>query len=270
MDTLGIENAVMAGFDSIARTTNFVAALWPRHCKALVSECGFLIGSQELETTWLRPNAGYQWQYQYYFGIERGAAGCDRYAHDFARLTWELVSLPWEFHNTTFAQSASALDNPDHVAITIHNYRRSPGLAHGKTKSDCIERKLAAFSGIAVPTITIEGVADGAPHPDPSACARRFAERDEHRLLTVAIGHNPPRASPGESARAVIDADRFLARRMLQFQFRRAGSTSSHQQGRARSVECVEYRQEPARRYLFTGTRRRHEPSRQYRGPPPD
>ncbi|MCW6530766.1 hypothetical protein NED98_10975 [Sphingomonas sp. MMSM20] len=146
MDTLGIENAVMAGFDSIARTTNFVAAFWPRHCKALVSECGFLIGSQELETTRLPLNARYQWQYQYYFGIERGAAGCARYAHDFARLTWELVSLPCEFHDTTFAQSASALDNPDHVAMTIHNYRRSPGLAHGKRKSDGIERKLAVFS----------------------------------------------------------------------------------------------------------------------------
>lgn len=208
MDALKIEKALIAGYDWGARTANIVAALWPERCKAMVSVSGYLIGSQEANKAPLPPKAELQWWYQYYFATARGEAGYGKYTHDFARLIWELASPKWGFDDATFARSAASLGNPDHVAVSIHNYRWRLGLAQGEAKYDEIERKLAAFPSIGVPTITIEGDANGAPHPEPAAYRKRFTGKYEHRLFKGGIGHNPPQEAPHAFAQAVIDVDR--------------------------------------------------------------
>jgi pimeloyl-ACP methyl ester carboxylesterase len=208
MDALRIEKAIIAGYDWGARTANIVAALWPERCKAMVSVSGYLIGSPETNKTPLPPKAELQWWYQYYFATARGEAGYAKYTHDFARLIWQLASPKWTFDDATFARSAQAFDNPDHVAISIHNYRWRLGLAQGEAKFDALEKQLAAFPSIGVPTITIEGDANGAPHPEPAAYRKRFTGKYEHRLFEGGIGHNPPQEAPQRFARAVIDAGR--------------------------------------------------------------
>ncbi|MGJ4860437.1 alpha/beta fold hydrolase [Labrys sp. KB_33_2] len=209
MDALKIEKAVIGGYDWGARTADIVAALWPERCKALVSVSGYLIGSQELNKAPLPPKAELQWWYQYYFATDRGEAGYAKYTHDFARLIWELASPQWKFDDATFARSAQAFDNPDHVAVSIHNYRWRLGLAQGEAKYDELEKKLAALPTITVPTITMEGDANGAPHPEPSAYAKRFSGRYEHRLIKGGIGHNLPQEAPQAFAQAMLDVARF-------------------------------------------------------------
>lgn len=208
MDALKIEKAVIGGYDWGARTADIIAAIWPERVKALVSVSGYLIGSQDANKPPLPPKAELQWWYQFYFATERGASGYAKYTHDFARLIWELASPQWKFDDATFARSAVALDNPDHVAISIHNYRWRLGLAQGEPQYDALEKKLAAFPSIGVPAITIEGDANGAPHPEPAAYAKRFTGQYEHRLFKGGIGHNPPQEAPREFAQAIIDADR--------------------------------------------------------------
>jgi pimeloyl-ACP methyl ester carboxylesterase len=208
MDALKIEKAVIAGYDWGARTANIVAALWPERCKAMVSVSGYLIGSPEANKAPLPPKAELQWWYQYYFATARGEAGYAQYTRDFARLIWQLASPKWTFDDATFARSAAAFDNPDHVAISIHNYRWRLGLAQGEAKFDALEKRLAAFPSIGVPTITIEGDANGAPHPEPAAYRKRFTGKYEHRLFEGGIGHNPPQEAPQAFAQAVIDVDR--------------------------------------------------------------
>ncbi|MET3521840.1 alpha/beta fold hydrolase [Mesorhizobium abyssinicae] len=208
MDALKIDKAVLGAFDWGARTADIIAAVWPERCKALVSVSGYLIGSQELNKEPLPPRAELQWWYQYYFATERGAAGYAQYTHEFARLIWELASPRWKFDDATFARSATAFDNPDHVAVSIHNYRWRLGLAQGEVRFDALEKKIAAMPDIGVPTITIEGDANGAPHPDQSAYAKRFTGKYQHRIFKGGIGHNAPQEAPKEFARAVIDADR--------------------------------------------------------------
>jgi pimeloyl-ACP methyl ester carboxylesterase len=208
MDALRIEKAVVAGCDWGARTSNILAALWPERCKAMVSVSGYLIGSQEANKMPLPPKAELQWWYQYYFATGRGRAGYEKYRRDFAKLIWELASPKWNFDDATFNRSAAAFDNPDHVAITIHNYRWRLGLAEGEAKYDALEKRLTEFPVIGVPTITLEGDANGAPHPDPSAYARKFSGRYEHRLISGGIGHNLPQEAPQAFAQAVVDVDR--------------------------------------------------------------
>ena len=195
MDALKIQKATLAGFDWGARTANIVAALWPERCKAMVSVSGYLIGSQEAGKVPLPPQAELQWWYQFYFATERGRAGYDKYRRDFAKLIWQLASPKWKFDDATFDRSAAAFDNPDHVAITIHNYRWRLALAPGEAKYDDFEKRLAAAPAIAVPTITLEGDANGAPHPDASAYAKKFSgkysHRDRHRR------HRPQPAAGG-------------------------------------------------------------------------
>lgn len=209
MDALKIDKAIVAGYDWGARTADILAALWPERFKALVSVSGYLIGSQEQNAAPLPPKAEQQWWYQYYFATARGEAGYAKYTHDFARLIWEQASPQWRFDDATFQRSAVAFDNPDHVAITIDNYRWRIGLSKGEAKYADLEAKLAAFPSIGVPTITMEGDANGAPHPDPSAYAKRFTARYEHRTLTGGIGHNLPQEAPQAFAQAVIDVDGF-------------------------------------------------------------
>ncbi|UNK47932.1 alpha/beta hydrolase [Lysobacter sp. S4-A87] len=207
MDALGIPKAVIAGYDWGGRSADIVAALWPERVKALVVASGYLIGSQQAAQTPLAPDAELQWWYQYYFATERGRAGYTRFRHDFAKLIWKLASPKWAFDDATFDRSAAALENPDHVDIVIHNYRWRLGLAEGEAKYDEPEAKLARFPSITVPTITLEGDANGAPHPLPESYAKRFTGKYEHRLLSGGIGHNPPQEHPQAFAQAVIDAD---------------------------------------------------------------
>jgi pimeloyl-ACP methyl ester carboxylesterase len=205
MDALKVEKATLAGFDWGARTANIVAALWPERCKAMVSVSGYLIGSQEAGKMPLPPKAELQWWYQYYFATERGRAGYEKYRHDFSKLIWQIASPKWDFDDATFDRSAAAFDNPDHVAIVIHNYRWRLGLAEGEPKYDDLEKRLAAAPVITVPTITLEGDANGAPHPEPSSYAKMFSGKYSHRNIKGGIGHNLPQEAPQAFAEAVID-----------------------------------------------------------------
>jgi pimeloyl-ACP methyl ester carboxylesterase len=205
MDALKIEKAILAGFDWGARTANIIAALWPERCKAMVSVSGYLIGSREAGKMPLPPKAELQWWYQFYFSTERGRAGYEKYRHDFAKLIWQIASPKWNFDDATFDRSAAAFDNPDHVAITIHNYRWRLGLAEGEPKYDDLEKRLAAAPVITVPTITLEGDANGAPHPEPSSYAKMFSGKYSHRTITGGVGHNLPQEAPQAFAEAVIE-----------------------------------------------------------------
>ena len=207
LDALGIEQAVLAGCDWGARTADIVAALWPERCKALVSVSGYLIGSQEANKMPLPPEAELRWWYQYYFATERGRVGYDQNRRDFAKLIWNLASPKWNFYDATFDRSAASLDNPDHVDIVIHNYRWRLGLAEGEPEYDVLEKQLADGPRITVPTITLEGDANGAFHPDPSAYATKFSGKYSHRTIEGGIGHNLPQEAPEAFAQAVIDAD---------------------------------------------------------------
>jgi pimeloyl-ACP methyl ester carboxylesterase len=202
---LKIEQAVIGGFDWGARTADIVAALWPERVRGLVAVSGYLIGSQAAGKQPLPPEAELQWWYQFYFATERGRLGYDKNRREFARLIWKLASPQWKFDEATFERSAAALDNPDHVAITVHNYRWRLGLAEGEARYDPIEAKLAAGPAIAVPTITMEGDANGAPHPPPQAYRAKFTGRYEHRTVTGGIGHNLPQEAPREFAQALLD-----------------------------------------------------------------
>jgi pimeloyl-ACP methyl ester carboxylesterase len=208
MDALKIQRATVAGYDWGARTANIVAALWPERVKAMVSVSGYLIGSQAGNRHPLPPKAEQSWWYQYYFATERGRDGYQQNTADFARLIWQTASPQWKFDDATFQRSAAAFDNPDHVAIVIHNYRWRLGLVEGEAQFDDLERKLAAGPIISVPTITMEGDANSAPHPDPSAYAKKFSGKYEHRTIAGGIGHNLPQEAPRDFAQAVIDADR--------------------------------------------------------------
>jgi pimeloyl-ACP methyl ester carboxylesterase len=204
--------AVVAGVDWGARTADIVAALWPERVKALVSVSGYLIGSQAAGKIPLPPSAELQWWYQYYFATERGRLGYDKYRHDFASLIWKLASPKWNFDDATFDRSAASLDNPDHVSIVIHNYRWRLGLAEGEAKYDDLEKRLAGAPVIKVPTITLEGDGNGAPHPDASAYAKKFSGKYSHRLIKGGIGHNLPQEAPRAFADAVVAVDGYARR----------------------------------------------------------
>jgi pimeloyl-ACP methyl ester carboxylesterase len=205
MNALKIEKATLAGFDWGARTADIIAALWPERCTALVSVSGYLIGSQAAGGMPLPPKAELQWWYQFYFATERGREGYEKYRRDFSKLIWQLASPKWNFDDATFDRSAKAFDNPDHVAIVIHNYRWRLGVAEGEAKYDELEKKLAQNPVISVPTITMEGDANGAPHPEPAAYARMFSGKYAHRNVNGGIGHNLPQEAPQAFAQAVVD-----------------------------------------------------------------
>jgi len=207
MDALKIKKAIIAGFDWGGRSADIMAALWPERCKAIVSVSGYLIGSQESGKIPLPPKAELEWWYQFYFATERGRDGYDKYRHDFAKLIWQLASPKWNFDDATFDRSAASFNNPDHVSIVIHNYRWRQDLAKGEPKYDDLEKRLAESPVIAVPTITLEGDANGAPHPDPSSYANKFSGKYAHRTINGGIGHNLPQEAPEAFAKAVIDVD---------------------------------------------------------------
>ena len=204
MGALKIEKAIIGGFDWGARTADIVAALWPERCTALVSVSGYLIGNQKAGELPLPPKAELQWWYQYYFATERGRAGYDKYRHDFSKLIWQIASPQWHFDDATFDRSAASFNNPDHVAIVIHNYRWRLGLAEGEAKYDDLEKRLAEGPVITVPTITLEGDANGAPHLDPGSYAKKFSGKYSHRTIKGGVGHNLPQEAPHAFAEAVI------------------------------------------------------------------
>jgi pimeloyl-ACP methyl ester carboxylesterase len=206
LDVLKIEKPILAGFDWGARTANIFAVLWPERCKAMVSVSGYLIGSQEAGKVPLPPQAELQWWwYQFYFATDRGRAGYEKYRREFSKLIWQLASPKWEFDDATFNRSAAAFDNPDHVDIVIHNYRWRLGLAEGEPKYAEFEKRLAQSPVIGVPTITMEGDANGAPHLEPSAYAKKFSGPYEHRNVAGGIGHNLPQEAPQAFAQAIAD-----------------------------------------------------------------
>jgi pimeloyl-ACP methyl ester carboxylesterase len=206
MNALAIESAIIAGFDWGARSANVVAALWPERCKAMVAVSGYLIGNQAANRAPLPPAAELSWWYQFYFATERGRAGYEKYRHDFAKLIWRTASPQWSFNDETFDRSAASFDNPDHVPIVIHNYRWRLGVASGETQYDELEQRLAAGPSITVPTITLEGDANGAPHLDPTSYAAKFVGKYEHRTIGGGIGHNLPQEEPRAFVDAVIEA----------------------------------------------------------------
>jgi pimeloyl-ACP methyl ester carboxylesterase len=205
MDALGIDAAIIGGFDWGARTANVVAALWPNRCKAMVSVSGYLIGSPEANKAPLLPSAELAWWYQFYFATERGRAGYDKYRREFAKLIWQIASPKWNFDDATFNRSAASFDNADHVSIVIHNYRWRLGLAEGEARYDDLEKQLADSPVITVPTITLEGDANGAPHPDPGTYAAKFSGEYAHRTISGGVGHNLPQEAPHAFAEAIVD-----------------------------------------------------------------
>ena len=208
LDALKIDKAVIGAFDWGARTANIMAVLWPERVKAMVSVSGYLIGSQEAGKAPLPPKAELQWWYQYYFATERGRVGYAKNTHDFAKLIWQLASPKWNFDDATFDRSAASLDNPDHVDISIHNYRWRLALAEGEPKYAELEKRLAEMPDITVPTITIEGDANGAPHADAASYAKKFTGKYSHRIFNGGVGHNPPQEAPQAFAEAVLEAAR--------------------------------------------------------------
>jgi pimeloyl-ACP methyl ester carboxylesterase len=209
MDALKIDKAIVAGFDWGARTADIMAALWPERCKGLVSVSGYLIGSQEAGKAPLPPKAEFQWWYQFYFATERGEEGYAKYRRDFAKLIWQLASPKWNFDDAMFDRSAASFDNPDHVAIVIHNYRWRQNLAQGESKYDDLEKRLAAAPVITVPTITMEGDDNGAPHPEPAAYRAKFSGKYASRIIGGGVGHNLPQEAPQAFAQAIVDVDAY-------------------------------------------------------------
>ena len=209
MDALKIDKAVIGGFDWGARTANIIGALWPQRCKAMVSVSGYLIGSPDANKAPLPPQAEFEWWYQFYFATDRGRAGYDKYRHDFSKLIWQLASPKWKFDDATFDRTAASFNNPDHVEIVVHNYRWRIGLADGEAKYDELESQLAKGPVISVPTITMEGDDNGAPHPPPSAYAKKFSGKYEFRLIKDGVGHNLPQEAPQAFAQAIVDVDAF-------------------------------------------------------------
>lgn len=203
MDALGIETAIVAGFDWGARSADIVAALWPERVSGLLSVSGYLIGSQQAGKVPLPPQAEQQWWYQYYFATERGRAGYDQYRRAFAKLIWQTASPFWKFDDATFDRSAASFDNPDHVTIVIHNYRWRLGLADGEPEYVGLEQRLAEAPLISVPTITLEGDANGAPHSQPMEYAAKFSGPYSHRTIDGGIGHNLPQEAPEPFADAI-------------------------------------------------------------------
>jgi pimeloyl-ACP methyl ester carboxylesterase len=204
LDALGIGKAIVGGFDWGARSADIIAALWPERCSGLVSVSGYLIGNQATGRLPLPPQAELQWWYQYYFATERGRAGYEKYRREFAKLIWQIASPEWHFDDATFERTAASFDNPDHVATVIHNYRWRLGLADGEPEYAGLEQQLAEAPVISVSSITLEGDANGAPHPEPEAYATKFAGPYAHRTIKKRIGHNLPQEAPEAFANAVL------------------------------------------------------------------
>ena len=203
MDALGIQDAILAGYDWGGRTANVVAALWPQRCTGLVAVSGYIIVNLATNLLPLPPQAEHGWWYQYYFATPRGERGYREHTREFNRLIWQLASPAWQFSDEAYAQSAASFDNPDHVDIVVHNYRWRQSLAAGEPRFDADEQRLTGRPPIAVPTITIGSDFDG-DAKDGSAYRARYTGWYQHRVLD-GIGHNVPQEAPEAFASAVVD-----------------------------------------------------------------
>jgi pimeloyl-ACP methyl ester carboxylesterase len=208
MDALKINKAIIGGFDWGGRTANILTFLWPERVKALVAVSGYLVNSQAASQVPLPPAAENKWWYEFYFSTARGEAGYTKNTKAFNRFIWQLASPKWAFDDATFERSARAFENPDLVSITLYNYRWYLGLKPGERKYDELEKRIATFPTVACPTITLEGDANGAPHPDPTVYAKKYVGKYEHRNITGGIGHNLPQEAPAEFVKAIIDVDK--------------------------------------------------------------
>ena len=208
LNALRIQKVLVAGFDWGGGIANMMAFLWPERCKALVSVSGYLVASQAAAANPLPPSAELAWWYLFYFSTERGKAGYAKYTKDFNRVIWKLASPKWAFDDATFERTAKAFENPDFVHISLQHYRWYMRLEQGEAKYDELEARIATFPTISLPTITLEGDANGAPHGNPSAYARKYPGKYEHRTITGGIGHNLPQEAPQAFAQAVIDVDK--------------------------------------------------------------
>jgi pimeloyl-ACP methyl ester carboxylesterase len=209
MDALGIEKAIFGGYDWGGRSADIVAAIWPQRCKALVAVSGYLLASRDAAKQPLPPAAEYQWWYQYYFATERGLLGYTKYHRDFGKLIWRLASPKWAFDDATYDRTAASFENRDYAAVVVHNYRWRQSLADGERQYDALEAKIEAGPAITVPTIALEGDANGAPHSAAEAYRSKFSGPYEYRLITGGIGHNLPQEAPQAFAKAIVDVDRF-------------------------------------------------------------
>jgi pimeloyl-ACP methyl ester carboxylesterase len=209
MDALKIKSAILGGFDWGARTVDIIAALWPQRCKSVVSVSGYLIGSPAANKMPSPPAAEYAFWYQYYFATETGLAGYRKNLFAFNKLIWQTASPKWNFSDATYLRTAASFNNPDHIAIVIHNYRWRIGVAEGEATYDDLEKRLAEAPLITVPAITMEGASNGAAHPPASAYRPRFTGKYEYRLIANGVGHNLPQEAPQAFAKAVMDVDAF-------------------------------------------------------------
>jgi pimeloyl-ACP methyl ester carboxylesterase len=205
MDALSIERALLAGYDWGGRAACVVAALWPQRVRGLVSVNGYMIqdiaGSGKPQS----PEQECRFWYQWYFQTERGRAGLAADRRGVARLLWELWSPHWAFDDLTFERSAVSFDNPDFVAITIQSYRHRYGNAAGDPALDEVERALAAKPKITVPTIVLQGDADGVLPAQASERHAAFFSGPYNRRVLPTIGHNPPQESPQLFTDAVLE-----------------------------------------------------------------
>jgi pimeloyl-ACP methyl ester carboxylesterase len=202
LDALGIDRAVMAGYDWGARTACNIAALWPQRCLGMLSVGGYIVTNLAASQRPLPAKVEHDWWYQYYFATERGRAGLEANRRDLARILWTNNSPTWKFDDATFNRSAASFDNPDYVDIVIHNYRWRLGLAPGFAKYDEYEKRLATAPVISVPTITMDGDSNGiVPASDGKAYAAKFSGPRSH--VVVHAGHNVPQEAPQAFADAV-------------------------------------------------------------------
>ena len=205
MDALGVQDAVLAGYDWGGRAACVVAALWPERCRALVSFNSYNI--QNIATA-LKPDSPsneHRLWYQYYFHSERGRAGLTSDRRGLIELLWRLWSPTWKFDSETFLRSAPAFDNPDFVDVVIHSYRHRFGLVPGDPAYAGMEARLAQSPTINVPTITFDGADDGVRSPSSaSAQAHRFSGAREHRVVP-GVGHNMPQEVPSVFAHAILE-----------------------------------------------------------------
>lgn len=205
MDALGIKRAVLAGYDWGGRAANVVAALWPDRCIGLVSVNSYQIQDIANAMVPLNPAREVALWYQYYFQLERGRAGLAANRREIARILWRQWSPNWHFDQATFDRTALAHDNPDYVDIVIHSYRHRFARAEGDPQYADLQRRLAALPPITVPTITLDGDADGvSPATDGTATAAKFSGRRNHRVIARA-GHNLPQEEPQAFAAAVME-----------------------------------------------------------------
>ena len=205
INALGIKRAIFAGHNWGGRAASIAAVLWPERCAGLVTVNSYLIQDLSRALVPISPQYEVALWYEYYFQIERGRAGLAANRREIARILWDQWSPDWDFDDAVFERTARAHDNPDYVDVVIHSYRHRFGLAAGDPRYTDLQRRLASMPAIAVPSITLDGDADGVlPASDGRASAAKFTGRRAHRIVP-GVGHNLPQEAPEAFAAAVME-----------------------------------------------------------------